>query len=313
MKNKYKFLYFLLGTFLFISCNQRPKQEASLIVPIYCDDDFRPVISSEIDVYEAMDTARGILPIYGNEKDAFTMLSEDSVRLIVVSRPISEYESKKILDERKLVARNVLVGYDAIAVIVNKNNTDTLITTGELKKIFTGEITEWNQLNPESPLGRIQPVFNNPSSGTVRYAKDSICQGEEFSPNVKALNSNMEVLEYVTEARNALGIIGISWISNERDSLQLSFSDKISVMNISRAEKAMPYNSFQPFQYYIKTGEYPLIREMYIVHTDPYLGTEKHFADFVAREKGQLIIKNAGLLPVLPTTTSKRIRTKDSL
>lgn len=313
MKKYNIYICFILSFGLLLSCNQGKKTEEELVVPIYCDDDFKPIISSSVDVFENIQSPRGIIPIYGNEKEAFELLMTDSIRLIVVSRPISEPEKKKLEGTHKMIARNVLVGYDGLAIIVNKGNPDSLISTTTLKKIFTGEIEEWNKLSPKSKLGTIQPVFNNPLSGTVRYVKDSVCNGAELSTNLKALNTNQEVLEYVSKTPNAMGIIGVSWISNERDTLQLSFSEAVSVMRISREDPVTKYNSFQPFQYYIRSGEYPLVRELYIVHSDPAYGTQRKFADFMARDKGQLIIKNAGLLPLSTTTTVKQIRTKDNL
>lgn len=316
MKQKISIQILLFGLFaFFFSCNKTPKEEAPLVVPIYCDDDFKPFISSGIDVFESMQndqTPRGLIPIYGNEKEAFDLLVKDSVRIIVASRKISDYEKKVLLDTQKLIPRNVLIGYDGLAIIVNNNNPDSLITVENLRNIFTGKINKWEEVNPASKLGDIQPVFNNPASGTVRYAQDSICKGAELSANLKALKTNEEVLQYVSETPNAMGIIGVSWISNERDSLQLSFSEKVNVMKISKEETATKYNSYSPFQYYIKTGDYPFYREVYIVHTDPAYGTERKFADFMARDRGQLIIKNAGLLPVSPTTTQKQIKVKDN-
>jgi len=314
---KESIVYFLLLCLcgVFFSCNQT-KIEDPLVVPLYCDDDFKPFISSGIEVFESMQTdqsPRGFVATYGNEKEAFNLLLNDSVRIIVASRKVSENERKLLLDKKKLIPRNVLIGYDGLAIIVNNSNPDSLITVENLRKIFTGEINTWSELNLASKLGDILPVFNNHTSGAVRYVQDSICRGAELSSNLKALSTNQKVLQFVSETPNAMGIIGVSWVSNERDSLQLSFSEKISVMSISKEETATKYNSYLPFQYYIKTADYPFFREVYVIYTGLPNGTERKFADFMARDRGQLIIKNAGLLPVSPTTTEKQVRIKDNL
>jgi phosphate transport system substrate-binding protein len=284
-----------------------------LVVPFFCDDDFKPILTSAANVFEATNAPKGLIPFYGSEKKAFEWFLQDSVRLIIVSRTCSDYEKQVLIQTRKIVPRNVLIGYDGLAIIVNKQNPDSLITVENLRKIFAGEISAWKQVNPQSRLGAILPVFNNPASGTVRYVKDSICNGGELSPTLRALQANEEVLDYVAQTKDALGIIGVGWVSNERDSLLLSFSEKVTVMSVSREKTATKYNSYQPFQYYFQTGDYPFVRPVYILHADAGYGTERAFAHFMAGDRGQLIVKNAGLLPTAPVRVSeKRIKVDEA-
>lgn len=292
----------------FASCNSGEKKTPNYVVPIYCDEDFKPIISTEVEVFEALNSPKGIIPMYSDEVTAFDMLVKDSVRLIVASRQLKEYEKKVLMDTKRLVAREVLVAYDGIAVIINRDNPDSLITTDNLKKIFLGEIADWNQLNPESKLGKIQTVFNHPSSGTVHYMKDSICEGQALSSELRALRTNQEVLEHVIATPNAMGIIGASWISNDKDSLQLSFNDKIRVMGVTTAAIATRNNVTRPYPYNLKLRDYPFIRNVYVIHTDPAYGTERSFAHFVASERGQRIIMKAGLLPATQVTRLVEIK-----
>ncbi|MCL1942314.1 MAG: substrate-binding domain-containing protein [Candidatus Azobacteroides sp.] len=298
----------MMGT-LFASCDSTPKKTPDYVVPIYCDEDFEPIISTEAEVFEALNAPKGVIPCYSDEVTAVKMLLNDSVRLIVTSRRLTNSEKKMLLDTKKLVVREVLIAYDGIAIIVNKSNPDSLITVDNLKKIFMGQITDWNQLNPNSKLGKIQTVFNHPSSGTVQYVKDSICEGNALSSDLRALKTNKDVLEHVIATPNALGIIGVGWISNEKDSLQLSFSEKVSVMGITTASFPTNSNVSRPYPYSLKLRSYPFIREVYIVHTDPSLNTEFYFANFVAGERGQRIILKSGLLPA--TQVTRLVERKD--
>ncbi len=287
---------------IFSSCSDSGKKTPDFVVPIYCDEDFEPIISTEAEVFDALNSPKGITPNYANEVEAIDMLVKDSVRLTVVSRKLTEYEKKKLKDTKNLKPREILIAYDGIAIIVNKNNPDSLITIDNLKKIFTREITDWSQLDPKSKLGKIQVVFNNPTSGTVRFIKDSICQGQTLSSELKALKTNMEVLNYVTETPYAMGIIGACWISNDKDSLQLSFNNKISVMGVTKDNVATAGNVTRPYLYNLAQKNYPLMREVYLIHTDPTYGTQQSFANFVAGDRGQRIILKSGLFPALQPT-----------
>ena len=46
----------------------------------------------------------------------------------------------------------------------------------QFRRIMTGRMTQWKELNPQSALGAIQVVFDNPNSGLLHYVMDSICQ-----------------------------------------------------------------------------------------------------------------------------------------
>ena len=46
-----------------------------------------------------------------------------------------------------------MVAYDALALVLNKSNLDSLLTYDNVKDIMTGKITDWNQINPDSKLG----------------------------------------------------------------------------------------------------------------------------------------------------------------
>ena len=73
-------------------------------------------------------------------------------------------------------------------------------------------------------------------------------------------------------------------------------------MSLSNSAVTEPDNCFQPVQYYIATADYPLIRQLYILSTNPYTDTYNHnFYFYLTDTEGQLIItKSSQLLPIVP-------------
>ena len=196
-------------------------------------------------------------------------------------------------------------------MIINKQNPDSLIRVSDIRKILTGEITDWNQIYPKSNLGKIQLVFDNANSSTVRFAIDSICQGKPLSPDLRAQKSNSGVIDYVAQDQNAIGVIGASWIGNKSDTTNLSFSDKITVMNVTADDVATLANSYKPYQAYLAMGTYPLTRNVYIIVTDPRSGLPTGFTTFVSSDKGQRIILKAGMVPA--TQAIRIVNVRDEL
>jgi len=166
-----------------------------------------------------------------------------------------------------------------------------------LKDIMGGNTSSWKQINAKSNLDKITVVFDNQYSSNVRYMVDSINGGKTLSTDLKALKSNLEVIEYVSKTSNAMGIIGVNWISSPTDTTNLTFIDGIRVMSVSKNNIPTVNNSYKPFPAYIALGNYPLVRDVYVILSDLRDTLPTGFVKFVTGDTGQRIITKAGLLP----------------
>lgn len=313
-------LFFVLISY---SCNQnratRTDTATSGLGEIVADECFAPIVQEQIDVFEALNHEATVIPIYTNEMQAFDLFMKDSVRVIISARELTPGEAQ-IVKDRKQTLRSQKYATDAIALIVNKANLDTLITVADIKRIMTGEIRSWKDLNPKSPLGDIAVTFDSPNSSTVRYIKDSICEGKlgtnltaRAADSVKTIDlsertPNQQVIDYVASTPNALGIIGVNWVSNPTDSTNLSFISNIKVVGVSTEPIATDRNSYQPLPAYIGLGKYPLSRELFIIISDVRGGLPSGFVNFAAGERGQRIVYKAGLYPAYGLTRMVSVR-----
>jgi len=301
-------LILLCSTILFFSCDNgikitRLDTETSGDAIIGSDECLAPIVKEELAVFTGLNPEANITPIYIGENELFKLLLSDSIRLIVAARDITDREKEKI-KTMNLTPRTQMIAKDGVALIINKKNTDSLINVSLLQKIMTGEITNWNQLNPTLPSvsGKIQVVFDNQNSSTLRFINDSIVRGKFLSSDLRALESNPAVIEYVAKTPNALGVIGVNWISNPNDSTKLSFDETIRVMSVGKEENINEDNAYKPFPVYLNNNLYPLTREIYIILTDLRETLPAGFVKFVAGDAGQRIILKAGLVPATRPT-----------
>ncbi|MDR1120451.1 MAG: substrate-binding domain-containing protein [Dysgonamonadaceae bacterium] len=277
------------------------------MIPIAVDESFEPIIQAELDVFEMIYPFAAIDPVYTTEKEAVQLLLDDSVRFVVASRPFSATE-KKLLSDKKRYPQEWKIATDAIALIINKSNPDSLISISMLKKILSGEISKWREINPKSPLtGDINVVFDNKESGTIRHIIDSICGGIPLSENIYAEKKNKDVIDYVAESPHAMGVIGVNWVGSDSDSTRTSkkFNDRVTVMAVGRMEHPNVYNTWKPYQAYIALKDYPLTRDVYILLNDPKSGLSSGLTSFICSQRGQFIILKSGLVPA---TQEVRIR-----
>lgn len=286
--------------FLF-SCQTKSKDKftdtyASGVIPIAVDANFQPIIQEELDVFEALYPKAGIIPKYTNEVEAINLLLKDSVRVAIATRPLSVNE-EDYMKSKKFSPHSYKLATDGIALIINNENSDSLITVSQIRNILTGKVTNWNEIYPHSKLGKFQVVFDNPNSSTVRYAIDSICNGLPLSKKLNAQNTNLEVIDFVSKTPNAIGIIGVNWLGNQKDTSNLSFKNEIRVMAVSGEADATVNNSYKPFQAYLFYGYYPLTRNIYIILNDPRGSLPSGLTTFMTSDRGQRIILKSGIVP----------------
>ena len=289
---------------LFLGCHKKNSGDKYTDTPttgkvsIAVDETFQPIIEAELQVFHAIYRYATIKPHYLPEVDVFNLLLHDSVRLAIISRPLSAKEMN-YFHSRKFFPKEVPIAIDGIAVLINPSNPDTLFSISTLRRIMLGEISNWKQINPDSRLGEIKVVFDNPNSSTVRFVVDSITKTQNLGKQLSAMQYNIDVVDFISKNPDAIGIMGVSWISDSRDTKSRSFLNKVKVAGISSSHPATSENCFQPFQAYIATGKYPLTRFVYMIITEPRAGLGTGFTSFVASDKGQRIILKTGILPYI--------------
>jgi phosphate transport system substrate-binding protein len=300
MKNTFAIL---LLTGIMSGCWSAPKSmrtdtASSGVAVIASDECYEGMVQQCINIFEADNHAASLLPMFMSETQAINMLLRDSIRFAVIARGLTEQEISAIkMRNPQLTPRVQKLAVDGIALIAHRSNPDTLISLQTIRDILTGKITSWQEVNPASRLGKIMTAFDNINSSTARYMRDSICNGAALSPNLYSLGGNQAALDYVMRTPNALGVIGVGWISNPYDSSDLALSQSVRVMAVSRMHPANAENSYKPYPAFLALRRYPLTRDVFLALTDLQGTLPAGFANFMLRERGQRIILKSGLVP----------------
>lgn len=255
-------------------------------INISVDESFRPVIDSQIQVFESLHPEAKIVVHYKSEADCLRDLDVDSIRMVIVTRGLSDDEQKQLKDTLTYVPRFGVLAYDAIAAIVNPKTPDSLFTMQDIRSLAKGT----------SGLPYKIVMDGKNSTSTVRFIIDSLLKGEKIGANVEGAMGSEAVIDYISKNTNAIGLIGVSWIGNSEDPNQASFLKKVNIASIEcRNCSAGPY--VKPYQANIYTGRYPMLRPLYYILKENYDGLGSGFRNFLIYEKGQKVFKRAYLLP----------------
>jgi len=297
-----KMLSVIAGAFMLflIGCGGDPMKQLDTptrgIMKVAIDDSYRLLMDTEIYTFEAIYKYSKIDTIYTTETEVFQNFMNDSVPLIVVNRKLTELENE-ILTSQLIVPKTTRIAYDAVALIVNNENSDSKISYDQIEGIFSGNLTTWSQINPSTNLGDINVVFDHYKSGNPRYFKEKF-NLDSLPANCYAVQSNREVINYVEHNKSALGVISVNWVSDYRDSVSNDFLNRIKVVGINPQGGNDPTdNYYKPYQAYIAQGLYPFIREVYCINRQTYSGLAFGLSAYIAGEKGQLIVLHSGLVP----------------
>jgi phosphate transport system substrate-binding protein len=259
-------------------------------IKISVDESFKPVIEAAINVYEGTYPGTKIIATYKSEADCFRDLSRDtSTRMIIVTRGLTSKEDRYYNDSLSYSPVSNRIAWDAIAIVTNKKDPDTVYSQDGLRDMLLGKKGNAKKV-----------VFDGlNATSTVRFVIDSILQGGKFDTTVvKALSNSKEVLDYISNNDDAIGLVGISWIGNPEDTAQVRMLQKVNLAYVQcNVCEATPY--VKPTQQSIITKRYPLVRGLYYVLKENYSGLGSGFTSFLMYERGQLLFRRAYLAPIM--------------
>ena len=299
----------LLAVCLGCGGGSQSESGATEAVPVAVDQSLQPLMEAEEAAFEGLNKYARINSTYVPELKAIEMLLNDSARIAVVTREMTPAE-RKILAEQKFQYRSIKIAVDAVALITNQANPDTLITTAELKDVFEGRRTQWNQVGRNGGTGKISVVFDNNSSSNLTYLLDTLQVADRAKAPIFAVKSNEEVIDFVKKNPNALGVIGVNWISDSDDPKTPKFLDGIRVMAVSRTPDPELDDYYQPFQYNLALNRYPLARKLVMLSKEARQGPATSYINFVTSDRGQRIVLKAGLLPATQIIRLVNIRSE---
>ena len=272
------------------SCKQNPQQArlnqfTSNTARMVVDESFKPIVDEELYIFKTVDNHANPSIIYAPENTAVNLLLDDSARVALLARDLdsSEYKELKTRNLKPIIDQFAI---DAIALIVNQSSTDTTITVSEIKKMLNGDTKKDKNI-----------VFDNPNSGLVRYLKQLSGSKDLKQKNIYSLKSNKEVIKYVSEHPEAIGIVGFSWL-NDPDKDYAAAVQKVKIVGVmDDITKNAPKEYFTPSQNSLALKQYPLTRNLYILNFTGRLGLGNEFAAFMMTDRGQRIILKSGILP----------------
>lgn len=212
----------------------------------------------------------------------FQSLSESKADLSMSSRPIKarEISQLKTFGDLSSSEKEVVIGVDGIAVIVHPANPIAEMSIDQVRQVFSGEISNWQQLG--APAQNIKRFSRDSHSGTYDSFKALVLgKQRNMSHQSQIVPSNSEMVEIVRATPGAIGFVSLASVEDSK------------VLAVSDGTKG----AFTPDQLSIGTEDYPLSRRLYLYA--PYQAERpwaNKFSQFIKTPAGQDIVERAGFI-----------------
>lgn len=254
-------------------------------IHISVDESFKPVIDSQVQVFESLHPDAHITVHYKPEAECLKDLDNDSIRMVIVTRGLTDVEQENLKKKLSYTPPYGPLAFDAVAVLVNNGSKDSAFTMQDIRSIAEGT----------SGYKYKMLLDGTNATSTVQFVIDTLLKGKPLSKNVVAAKNSEAVIDYVSANKDAIGLVGVSWVGNRNDPQVLSFLEKV---NIAAIECRGCNGTFvKPYQANIAMARYPMVRPLYYILKENYEGVGSGFTNFLIYEKGQLVFQRAYLLP----------------
>jgi phosphate transport system substrate-binding protein len=179
----------------------------------------------------------------------FDDLSEGNADLAMASRVIAPDEQKKAA-AKGLKLENKLIGYSGMAVMTSPKNPINELTLDQLRRIFTGEYTNWKQAGgPDVP---IRPITRRiPESGGALFFMQEVLHNQPYGPSTVMADSWTSIVKVCTTANDLPIGIGPA----------LGAKGEIKVLSIKQDENTP---AVVPSTKTLKEKSYPIINPIHL-------------------------------------------------
>lgn len=179
--------------------------------------------------------------------------------------------------------REFILGFDGLAVVVNSDNPVKELTLAQIKDIYTGKVTNWQEVGGLDQ--QIVVLSRESNSGTYVYFREQVLQEENFRADALLLPSSTAEAKEIAGNPAAIAYFGAAYVNDQVKALGIKVDDHDN-------------RAVWPTNENILSGKYPIARPLFIYTATEPTGLVQEFIDFMFSEQGQEIVSQVGYTPL---------------
>jgi phosphate transport system substrate-binding protein len=244
-------------------------------------DTVLPLSQQEAEAFMKANKNARVTVTGGGSGVGISALIEGTTDIAQSSREIKLDEEKKVEAKGSKLAE-VIVAYDALAVVVNPSNKVTNLTREQLEGIFTGKITNWKEVGGADM--KIVPYSRETSSGTYEFFKEEVLKKKDYVAGILSMPATGAIVQSISQTPGAIGYIGLAYLDKKVKAVKVSYDGGKTFVEPSIANA--------------KNNTYPIVRPLIYYYTENKASAVKPFVDYVLSKEGQDIVNKIGFITV---------------
>lgn len=193
-----------------------------------------------------------------------------------------KFDEKQKLREGGKSAKEVIIAYDALAVVVHPANKVSKLTREQLEGIFTGKIKNWKEVGGEDL--KIVPYSRETSSGTYEFFKESVLKNKNYMNGIMSMPATGAIVQSISQTKGAIGYVGLAYLSKSVKAVQVSYNSGKTFVAPSVANAT--------------NKTYPIVRPLLYYYDSKSEAKLKSFMDYVLSPTGQKLVSEVGFITV---------------
>lgn len=217
----------------------------------------------------------------GGSGVGISALLSGSTEIAQASRRIKFDEKQKLQAAGKTVTE-VIVAYDALAVVVHPSNPVSRLTRRQLEGIFTGKIKNWKEVGGKDL--KIIPYARETSSGTYEFFREIVLKHKNYMSGIMSMPATGAVVQSVSQTQGAIGYIGLAYVNHKVKALSVSYDNGETYVAPTSANA--------------QNRSYPVVRPLYYYYEEKEAGRVAPFVDYLLSPQGQRLVAETGFVAV---------------
>jgi len=206
------------------------------------------------------------------------------------SRPLKEKEIN-LAWEKGVKPCRFIIAVDGVSIIVNKSNPIEKLEIEQLGAIYRGEITSWKEVG--GPDKQISLYGRQSNSGTYVFFQEHVLGKQNYSPHMKQMNGNAQIVEGVIQDESGIGYVGVGYVM---DSKSRKVRKGIKILNVSKDADSPAYSPLDKTA--VDEGKYPIARPLFQSTSGIPQGAVLDFIKFETSTEGQKIVEREGFFTI---------------
>ena len=241
------------------------------------------------EAYQGINSDIAIAVSGGGSGTGIAAMINGTVDIANASRKMKDKEKKMAKDRGQNPVEHI-VGYDALAVFIHKDNPAKEMTIEQLADIYgrKGKVTKWSDMGITVPGcdDKIVVVSRQNNSGTYAYFKKAVLgKGNKFRQGTLDMHGSKDVVDLVEKTPCAIGYSGLAYAT-----------DHLQMVCVSKGGADCVVPSVES----AGDSSYPVARPLMMYTNGEPQGDIKTYMDWIMSDEGQCIIFNKGYAPVRP-------------